>query len=159
MPYPCGDLLPWEKGFESKSEFDSYPIFCEYFEKQGYKVRVRNKWTDILPKSLRKMFRVSGGDIDLIAVKNNEIIMVEIKMYWSGDLLRAAKIRENFADYIYLGLISSRRKERYPYGLLELHQSDCGDLNKFRVIKIKQSKKFNPDPKVKRAILSRIMRL
>lgn len=147
-------MFPCEKGFESSSEFPAYHCFAEYFENQGYKTRVNNKWSDIVPKKFRKLLGIRGGDVDIIAKKDDDITIVEIKHFWSGDLLRAAKFREKIADFIYFGLISSRHIGLYPYGILELHYNSKD--NSFYVMKTKASERFYPDSIIKKVILKQI---
>ncbi len=50
---------------------------CDYLERNGYQI-------------IRRNFRVSGGEIDIIAVKDNFVCFVEIKFRTNGSGLETA---------------------------------------------------------------------
>ncbi len=95
------------------SNFKETELFSpieKFFQKNGYKVQAEVK------------------NCDIICIKNNELIAIELKKAFNLKLLYQAMERKSFANYVYIGIARPKnfRKKEFKHMLKILESLQIG---------------------------------
>ncbi|GAH93903.1 unnamed protein product [marine sediment metagenome] len=149
-----------------KSEFEIYALFIKHFSDKGWLLKQNCQKIDKNGKTIR-------GDIDILGIKNNELLVGEIKIKFMSNVIKQAIKHFSFADYVFVGYIEDTHVNRYfenlgiylipktywDYTFKEPNNKSytygCIDLDGYIIVKHKIQKNYTLDKDLKNAYIKK----